>query len=60
MKHSKHIREQVDLDTNLVIFFSVATLFLFGAEMKRTHNILTLKENLRHNDEGFFKESDFL
>lgn len=57
--HSPHIQAQVNLDSNLVWLFCSTTVVLLLLEVKRTHTMLTLRENYFNSDMGFFKEEDF-
>lgn len=59
IKHSPHLKAQMNLDTNLVwIYFMVgATLLIW--EGKRTHRFVTLRENYFFADMGHFSEEDF-
>ena len=58
--HSPHLRAQMDIDTNLV--WIVAGLSLVGMiiENKRTHDFITLRENMVNADKGWFSEEDFI
>ena len=57
--HSPHIRSQVDMDTNLCIFFFGITLFTLFVEAGRTQKYLTLRDNMVDSDKGRFKAEDF-
>ena len=57
--HSSHIQAQVHLDSNLVWLFCSTTVVLLLLEVRRTHTMLTLRENYFNSDMGFFKEEDF-
>ena len=59
LKHSPHIRAQMDLDTNLVYAYMLIALGLLMIENKRTHNIVTLRRNMLDSDKGFFELEDF-
>ena len=59
MNHAPHIRAQMDLDTNLVIAFLLLTGTLLFFEPGRTHKLVTLRENMRNSDMGYFEEDDF-
>ena len=59
MNHAPHIRNQIDLDTNLVIAFVLLTGGLLLMEPGRTHKMVTLRENLRNCEMGKFTEDDF-
>ena len=59
INHSPHIRQQMDMDTNLVYLFGFMTIGLLLWENTRTHNFVTLRENMLKSDMGKFKEEDF-
>ena len=59
MSHAPHIRSQMDLDTNVVLVFLGLTLGLLLWEPGRTHKLVTLRENMRNSDMGYFEEDDF-
>ena len=59
INHSPHIRSQMDLDTNMVWGFMLVSLLLLVVENKRSHNLVTLRENMLNADKGFFKVEDF-
>ena len=59
INHSPHIRAQMNLDSNLVwvavLVFGVGLVW----ENKRTHDFVTLRENMSNAEMGWFKEEDF-
>lgn len=59
MNHSPHLRAQMNLDSNLV--WSLAIVMVIGLiiENKRSHDFVTLRENMVNSDKGWFKEEDF-
>ena len=59
MNHAPHIRNQINLDTNLVFAFVFLTGVLLLMEPGRTHKIVTLRENMRNCEQGKFTEEDF-
>ena len=59
INHAPHIRSQLDLDTNLVFGFIGFCVVLYFMEPKKTHKIVTLRENMRNADMGYFEEDDF-
>ena len=59
LKHSPHIRAQMDLDTNLVWVYLLVSLGLLMIENKRTHDIVTLRRNMLDADKGHFDLEDF-
>ena len=59
LKHSPHIRAQMDLDTNLVWAYLGLSLILLMIENKRTHDIVALRRNMLDSDKGFFAVEDF-
>ena len=59
INHSPHIRNQMTLDNNLVWAFAIFLGVGMLIENKRTHNFVTLRENMYNSDMGFFKAEDF-
>lgn len=57
--HSPHIRAQMNMDTNLVWLFGIVMFGCLVAENKRTHDLVTLRENMNNSDKGWFSEEDF-
>jgi hypothetical protein len=57
--HSPHLRAQMNMDSNLVWGLAIVTLFGLIIENKRTHDFVTLRENMVNSDKGWFKEEDF-
>ena len=49
----------MNLDTNLVCFMFGFTLFGLFMEAKRTHKLVTLRQNLVDSDKGKFTIDDF-
>tara|TARA_B110000238_G_C15862509_1_gene325798 strand:- start:86 stop:349 length:264 start_codon:yes stop_codon:yes gene_type:complete len=58
LKHSPHIRAQMDLDTNLVWAYLLACLGLLVIENRRTHDITVLRRNMLNADKGFFPSAE--
>eukprot|EP00356_Strombidium_inclinatum_P008247 CAMPEP_0170492430 /NCGR_PEP_ID=MMETSP0208-20121228/12235_1 /TAXON_ID=197538 /ORGANISM="Strombidium inclinatum, Strain S3" /LENGTH=159 /DNA_ID=CAMNT_0010768165 /DNA_START=6 /DNA_END=482 /DNA_ORIENTATION=+ len=56
--HAPHLKAQQDMDTNLVLFFLGFCMFSLIIENKRTHDIVTLRENMINSDMGFFPSED--
>ena len=57
--HSPHIRAQMNLDSNIVWFMAISSIVLMLRELKRSHDMVTLRKNLVNSDMGWFKEEDF-
>ena len=49
----------MNLDTNLVWAFMSLCVVMMIIENKRTHKLVTLRENMRDSDKGWFKVEDF-
>ena len=47
------------MDTNLVWFVAIASLVGLVIENKRSHDFVTLRENMVNSDKGWFREEDF-
>jgi len=59
MNHSPHIRAQMNMDSNLVWCLAIVMGFGLIIENKRTHDFVTLRENMTNSDKGWFKAEDF-
>ena len=57
--HSPHIRSQMNLDSNLVWVVVLVMGVGLVIENKRTHDFVTLRENMSNAEMGWFKEEDF-
>lgn len=60
INHSPHLRAQMDMDSNLVWFIAGVSLIGLIIENKRTHDFVTLRENMVNSDKGWFSEEDFI
>jgi hypothetical protein len=59
IQHSPHLRAQMDMDSNLVWCFAIASFVLLVIENKRSHDFVTLRENENNSDKGWFRVEDF-
>ena len=59
INHSPHLRAQMNMDSNIVWFVAIASLIGLMFENKRTHDFVTLRENMNNSDKGWFKLEDF-
>ena len=58
MTHSPHLRAQMNLDSNLVWTLAIIMGIGLIIENKRSHDFVTLRENMVNSDKGWFKEED--
>lgn len=59
LQHSPHLRAQMNMDSNIIWAAAFFSLALFIMEQKRTHNVITLRENMQNANKGFFTAEDF-
>lgn len=59
-RHSPFVKRQLDLDSNLVLFWLFASLVIWFSQLGKSDEFVNLKENLHNSDMGYLTEDDLL
>lgn len=58
--HSPHLRQQMDLDNNIIYVAGFAMVILLWVEIKRTNDFVIRRENMWLSHFGKYEEADFI
>lgn len=59
-RHSPYVRTQLDLDTNILIAWFLATMLMWFTQLKAQDKYENLRESFLNSDMGRFEREDFL
>ena len=60
LNHSPHIKQQIDLDTRLLLGLMGISALMLVSDFKRNAKFLNLRENFRTVGHGRFEADDFI